>query len=528
MAAAEQGVEIFQLIRTEGVAGLWQKLLEKIGDIKEMILEQVKDFVVTRIITAGITWLISLLNPAAAFIKACKLIYDVVMFFVNNIERIGKFVDTIIDSVADMVRGNVSAVVNKIEDVLGQMVPIIIGFLANVIGLGGIGEKIRSIVQKLKKPVNQALDFVIKTGLKLAGPLIRGIKGIGGKVKAKVAAGKAWVKGKVEAGKRYVKERIHGKPTETDSPRSKAVKELAHRQVVERMQAPFQKEEDMKAIAADILTGLRPQGLQNLMANPRSGKPGVYNIVAVASPEETVGTAIVSGVDVAAVRSAIATARAEQATAVARHHQEGGGQDVVWASGGGRVFRQGAGEAPEGDAPLTEMTPYIAAKMAMFTELSVHHDIAAMTTLTPEAEAEVERLRKHKTKLKTQRGRDNVERKIQKLLRSVASYEHGTAYAGATKGQREAESAATGIWLPKRSARDQGIPGYADVVHAEKNIYRITRAQAIGVSTLPQCEQCILWFKDRAITDGRFIVVVSDKTRVFLPDGEIRDDSAFR
>ena len=40
---------------------------------------------------------------------------------------------------------------------------------------------------------------MIKTGLKLAGPIIRGIKGISGKVKAKVAAGKAWVKGKAAA-----------------------------------------------------------------------------------------------------------------------------------------------------------------------------------------------------------------------------------------------------------------------------------------------------------------------------------------
>src|SRR6266542_1254573 len=204
MAAAEKGVEILNVIRSQGVAGLWQMLLEKLGDIKEMILEQVKDFVITKIITAGITWLIGLLNPAAAFIKACKLIYDVVMFFVNNASRIAKFVNTVIDSVADIVRGNVSGVVNKINDVLGQMVPIIIGFLASVIGPGGIGQKIREIVQKLQKPVNKALDFVIKTGLKLAGPLIRGLKGISGKVKAKVAAGKAWVKGKVEAGKQWV------------------------------------------------------------------------------------------------------------------------------------------------------------------------------------------------------------------------------------------------------------------------------------------------------------------------------------
>lgn len=204
MAAVEKGVEIFQVIASQGIAGLWQMLLEKLGNIKDMILEQVKDFVITKIITAGITWLIGLLNPAAAFIKACKLIYDVVMFFVNNAERIMKFVNTIIDSVADIVRGNVSSVVNKINDVLGQMVPILIGFLASVIGIGGIGQKIRQIVETLQKPVNKALDFVIKTGLKLAGPIIRGIKGFAGKVKAKVAAGKAWVKGKAEAGKKWV------------------------------------------------------------------------------------------------------------------------------------------------------------------------------------------------------------------------------------------------------------------------------------------------------------------------------------
>ncbi|MHC9293555.1 phage tail protein [Mycobacterium sp. LTG2003] len=195
MAAIEKGVEIFRTIATAGVAGLWQMLVDKLGDIKEMILEQVKDFVITRIITAGITWLIGLLNPAAAFIKACKLIYDVIMFFVNNAERIMKFVNTVIDSAVDIVKGNVGGVVAKIEDVLGQMVPILIGFLASVIGIGGIGQKIREIIGKLQKPVNKAIDFVIKTGLKLAGPIIRGLKGIGGKVKAKVAAGKAWVKG---------------------------------------------------------------------------------------------------------------------------------------------------------------------------------------------------------------------------------------------------------------------------------------------------------------------------------------------
>ena len=211
MGAIEKGVDIFQKIASGGVAALWQMLIDKLGDIKEMIMSQVKDFVVTKIITAGITWLIGLLNPAAAFIKACKLIYDIIMFFVTNGERIMKFVNTVIDSAVDIIGGNIGGVVAKIEDVLGQMVPILIGFLASVIGIGGIGEKIREILGKLQKPVNKAIDFVIKTGLKIAGPIIRAVKGIAGKVKAGFAKGKAWVKGKVEAGKQWVKGKMTGR-----------------------------------------------------------------------------------------------------------------------------------------------------------------------------------------------------------------------------------------------------------------------------------------------------------------------------
>ena len=277
MAAAEKGVQIFSVLATQGVAGLWQMLLEKLGDIKEMILEQVKDFVITKIITAGITWLIGLLNPAAAFIKACKMIYDVVMFFVDNGSRILKFVNTVIDSVADIVKGNVSGVVNKINDVLGQMVPIIIGFLASLVGLGGIGQKIRAIVETLQKPITKALDFVIKTGLKLAGPIIRGIKGISGKVKAKVAAGKAWVKGKAEAGKQWVKGKVsgRGKPkTHEEDIQDRWAKGMAAvRQISARSSSGGMATADLHGALAEVKT---TYGFQEIRATRQGTGWGVY------------------------------------------------------------------------------------------------------------------------------------------------------------------------------------------------------------------------------------------------------------
>ena len=40
--------------------------------------------IIEKVIKAGITWLHGLLNPVAAFIKACKAIYDIVMFVVER------------------------------------------------------------------------------------------------------------------------------------------------------------------------------------------------------------------------------------------------------------------------------------------------------------------------------------------------------------------------------------------------------------------------------------------------------------
>ncbi len=562
MAAIEAGVDIFQKIAGGGISAVWEMLMEKLGNIKDMILEQIQDFVLTRIITAGITWLISLLNPAAAFIKACKLIYDVVMFFVNNAERIIKFVNTVIDGIVDIAKGNIGAVVDRIEDALSQMVPILIGFIASVLGIGGIGEKIKSIVQALQKPVNKALDFVIKQGLKIAGPIIRGIKGIGAKAKAKVAAGKAYVKGKVEAGKAWVKEKFTpwnaaqgfsaaGKShTVSLVEKSKGAFEV----LVASKKAPVGKKmgdtkkaaevthADVSAQVAEIAEK-RNKIVRDAMKARKEGAslpPAIVALIGELSKEiarlwgqlkfdgDTLPAAGDATVDKAEVKAAIATAGAEKRKAEAKHKAGGKVKGEVWASGGGELLKQGAGEAPESGATLTEKTPWVAAEMAKFGELGPHHDIKAMTTLTKAAAAEKKRLEDRIENLKTKKAREKAEADLATLLRRVGSYEYGAAYEGRVKADREQHSSETGEWLPRRNFTDSGVPGYADVVHAEKNVFRLTGAQAIGVSTLPQCSQCQLWFKEQAITTRKFIVVASETVRVFMPNGDVKGTKDFK
>ena len=208
MGAVEKGVDFFQTLAREGVGGLWRFLIDKLSDLKDTVMGAIQDFVVVKIIKAGITWLISALNPAAAFIKACKMIYDVVMFFVEKGSQIKEFVDSVLDSIESIVGGGVGGVAKRIEDTLSRILPLLIGFLASLLGLGGIGEKIKEIFDKLRKPVEQAVDFVINGALKLARPIINLAKRGAAWVKGKFEKGKAWVKGKVEGAKAWAKDKV--------------------------------------------------------------------------------------------------------------------------------------------------------------------------------------------------------------------------------------------------------------------------------------------------------------------------------
>ena len=181
MAKMEQAVDVFKIIATEGLAGLWKWILDRIGDFQEMVMGEIREFISEKVIKAGIEWLIGILNPAAAFIKACEAIYNVVMFFVEKGKEIIEFVNSILDSVESILNGGVGAVADLIEGTLAKTIPLIINFLADLLGLGGISEKIKEIIGKIQAPVNKAIDAVIGGALKIGKKMFASLFGKGKK-----------------------------------------------------------------------------------------------------------------------------------------------------------------------------------------------------------------------------------------------------------------------------------------------------------------------------------------------------------
>jgi hypothetical protein len=176
----ETVAEVFKKLVTEGPGALWEWIKEKLGDLKSMVIDQIRNFIIEKVVVAGVTWLIGLLNPASAFVKACKAIYDIIMFFVERGSQILALVNAVIDSITAIAKGSISGAAAMVENALARAIPVVIGFLASLLGIGGISEKIKEVIETIRKPINAAIDWVINKAVQLvkaAGKFIAGLFG---------------------------------------------------------------------------------------------------------------------------------------------------------------------------------------------------------------------------------------------------------------------------------------------------------------------------------------------------------------
>ena len=188
----EKAWSIVSTFISGGIGGLWEKAKEYLSDLKDKLFDTIQNWLITQIVKQAVIWVLSLLNPVSALLKIIKMIYDVVMFFVENIGRILQLVEAVIQSTAKIVAGNIGAAANWIESAMSRILPIIISFLARLLGISGISNKISSFIKGIQKKVRKVVDKILKK-------IVKGIKKLLGKGKAAYGKGKAAVK---KAGKK--------------------------------------------------------------------------------------------------------------------------------------------------------------------------------------------------------------------------------------------------------------------------------------------------------------------------------------
>ena len=160
VSALERTFEFLRVLVTEGPAAAWRQIVEFVGNLRDMVMDAIKDWVITRIVQAAVTRLATLFNPAGAVIQAILAIYNTIMFFIERINQIFALVESVVDSIATIAAGAIGAAANFVEQTMGRTLPVIISFLARLIGLGDIANAIRRIIERIRRPIDRALDRV--------------------------------------------------------------------------------------------------------------------------------------------------------------------------------------------------------------------------------------------------------------------------------------------------------------------------------------------------------------------------------
>jgi hypothetical protein len=243
-------IGIFRMVFQEGPAGLWKMFKAGIGNIKQMLLGKVQEFIVVQIIQKAITKLISMLIPGGGFLQAIWGAYQTLMFFIENIQKIAMLVNGIMDSLGRITRGKIAEAAVLIENVMVNSLPLIFRFLAKLIGISGIGKRVAKIVQKLRTPVNKAIDLTV-------GKAVKGVKSGFGKAKAGVSKG--WNKMKSSGKKGFNAARKGGIKAGFSSVKEDArdAKESAKLSFQEKKEQAKAKYQDMKQGAKDKVAGVK-------------------------------------------------------------------------------------------------------------------------------------------------------------------------------------------------------------------------------------------------------------------------------
>lgn len=151
----------------EGPAGIWRMIVERLRDLGNMVLETAVRWVMTRIMAIVSARLAAMAASAglSAILEAVYAAYQAIQTAIEYARRIIQVLITVFDTVIQIAQGVIEPAAQGVENGLRMIMPVVIGFLANYAGLGGIGQRIREIIDGVRSRVDQGILWLIDRAL---------------------------------------------------------------------------------------------------------------------------------------------------------------------------------------------------------------------------------------------------------------------------------------------------------------------------------------------------------------------------
>ena len=243
-------------VQERGIAAIWDKIQEQLSNLWNTVLDAVKNFVMEQIINRITARLLSMLDPTGimAVINGAMALYSAIQSFIKYLREMLEVVNSFVNGVADVAKGNVTTAANYLENTMGRAMPIVIGFLANQVGFSGIGARIGTLIESARALVDEALTWLVNKAVDTGMNMLDRIMGRGG----------------------------FGEEETADS---RSVKNDAKTRLLSIL-GPESSVEKARTASNTVLKELRPRGLRILRVVPMTGEENQFKIEAAASPIE--------------------------------------------------------------------------------------------------------------------------------------------------------------------------------------------------------------------------------------------------
>ena len=144
-------------------AGFWQKIKQKLTNLKDMMIQGIIDWIMEEVVGAIMMQLVTTADPTGISETIMLIIdtYRTIKTVVQYMRQVLEMMQKMLDSILNIANGVLQPAADLIEDAMDLGMPVVIGFLANLAGIGNVGQKIKDVIKKIRDKVDDAILWLI-------------------------------------------------------------------------------------------------------------------------------------------------------------------------------------------------------------------------------------------------------------------------------------------------------------------------------------------------------------------------------
>jgi|GEM_PF-2001500 len=158
----DKGLEIFDIIKREGLGGLWDHIVESLGTLLSDTLDEMKETVLYAAIKKVMIEIGKLLIPGGGFIAIAEKVIRLLVFIVEARNKILDLIEAFVLSMENAVNGDIAGIVKLVTSALTKFITVALDFLVAFFGLSDLKAKVERFIERMRSPVIRGIDFVLK------------------------------------------------------------------------------------------------------------------------------------------------------------------------------------------------------------------------------------------------------------------------------------------------------------------------------------------------------------------------------